>query len=52
MGHKAMRVPELPEWLSPIVGVIPGQVFAMSLAAAKGYDLDQPRGLTKVTYTI
>jgi glucosamine--fructose-6-phosphate aminotransferase (isomerizing) len=52
MGHKGMRVPAVPEWISPIVGVIPGQVFAMSLAAAKGYDLDQPRGLTKVTYTI
>ncbi len=52
MGHKGMRVPVVPEWLSPVVGVIPGQVFAMSLAAAKGYDLDQPRGLSKVTYTI
>jgi glutamine---fructose-6-phosphate transaminase (isomerizing) len=42
---------DIPEWLSPIVAVMPGQEFAMSLAASKGYDVDRPRGLTKVTIT-
>ena len=41
----------VPEWVSPMVGVIPGQVFAMELARARGLSLDKPRGLKKVTMT-
>jgi glucosamine--fructose-6-phosphate aminotransferase (isomerizing) len=41
----------VPEWLTPVIAVIPGQVFAMHLALAKGYPVDKPRGLTKVTLT-
>jgi glucosamine--fructose-6-phosphate aminotransferase (isomerizing) len=50
-AHKPMRIPVMPEWLSPIAAVVPGQIFAMRLALAKGYSVDQPRGLTKVTVT-
>lgn len=39
------------EWLSPIVGVIPGQLCALRLAQHRGRNPDQPRGLTKVTRT-
>ena len=47
-----VRLPDgLPEWLSPIVGVIPGQLLALRLAQSKGYDVDHPRGLRKVTLT-
>lgn len=42
---------DVPEWLSPIVAVVPGQLLAMSVAAAKGLALDTPRNLTKVTVT-
>jgi glutamine---fructose-6-phosphate transaminase (isomerizing) len=42
---------DLPEWLSPIVGVIPGQLLALQLALARGFDPDAPRGLNKVTIT-
>jgi glucosamine--fructose-6-phosphate aminotransferase (isomerizing) len=42
---------EVPEWLSPLVAVIPGQLFGMALAQAKGLDPDQPSGITKVTET-
>jgi glucosamine--fructose-6-phosphate aminotransferase (isomerizing) len=35
--------------LSPLLSVVPGQVFAWALARAKGLDPDQPRGLSKVT---
>ncbi len=42
---------DMPEWLSPIVAVVPGQLLAMSVAAAKGLALDTPRNLTKVTVT-
>ncbi|MFN2303825.1 MAG: SIS domain-containing protein [Anaerolineales bacterium] len=41
----------VPEWLSPIVAILPGQMFAMYLAHTRGYDIDNPRGLNKVTET-
>ena len=50
-GTKAMPIPAAPEWLSPIVAVMPGQVYAMQQAIARGYDADKPRGLSKVTIT-
>ena len=45
-----LPVPE-PELalLSPLLSVVPGQLFAAALARAKGFDPDAPRGLTKVT---
>lgn len=39
------------EWVSPIITVVPGQLFAMYLAAERGYDVDRPRGLSKITHT-
>lgn len=41
----------VPEWLSPITTIIPGQLFAMHLAYVRDYDPDHPRGLRKVTET-
>lgn len=35
--------------LSPLVSVLPGQLFARSLSVAKGYDPDRPVHLSKVT---
>ena len=43
--------PELPEWLSPIAAVVPGQLLAYHLAQSKGLDPERPRGLNKVTET-
>ena len=40
----AMPIPTAPEWLSPIVGVMPGQIFAMQQAIVRGYEVDKPRG--------
>jgi glutamine---fructose-6-phosphate transaminase (isomerizing) len=40
-----------PEWLSPLVTVIPGQVTALRLATLRGGDVDRPPGLTKITLT-
>ena len=40
-----------PEWLSPLVTVIPGQVIALRLATLRGGNVDQPPGLTKITRT-
>jgi glucosamine--fructose-6-phosphate aminotransferase (isomerizing) len=42
----------LPEWLSPIAAIIPGQTLALHLALARGLDPDRPRGLQKVTLTV
>jgi len=39
------------EWISPMVTVVPGQIFALGLALAKGIDPDRPRTLSKVTLT-
>jgi len=44
--------PGVPEWLSPIVSVVPGQLWARSLAVAKRINPDKPRGLSKVTLTL
>lgn len=41
----------LPEWLSPIVAIVPAQLFTVALTAAKGLDAAKPRGLKKVTLT-
>jgi glucosamine--fructose-6-phosphate aminotransferase (isomerizing) len=44
-------VPGVPEWLSPLLTVVPGQVAAVRLATLRGADLDSPVGLTKITLT-
>jgi glucosamine--fructose-6-phosphate aminotransferase (isomerizing) len=41
----------VPEWLSPITSIIAGQLFAMRLTEIKKLNIDQPRGLNKVTRT-
>ena len=41
----------LPEWLSPIAAILPGQLLAYHLAKARGFDPDQPRLIRKVTLT-
>ncbi|MCO6449555.1 MAG: SIS domain-containing protein [Caldilineales bacterium] len=52
MGRVGLRLPAgVPEWLSPLTSIVPGQLFAMNLANTRGYDVDQPRGLRKVTET-
>jgi glucosamine--fructose-6-phosphate aminotransferase (isomerizing) len=45
-----LHVPEPPApLLSPLLSVVPGQLFAWALARTKGLDPDEPRGLSKVT---
>lgn len=40
-------IPASPSLLQPLLSTVPLQVFACALAAAKGYDVDQPRNLAK-----
>jgi len=48
-----MPIPQgIPEWLSPVVAVLPGQLLGWQLAVQKGLDPDKPRGLSKVTETL
>jgi glucosamine--fructose-6-phosphate aminotransferase (isomerizing) len=42
----------VPEWLSPITAIIPGQLLAMHLAHTRDFDPDRPRALRKVTETL
>jgi glucosamine--fructose-6-phosphate aminotransferase (isomerizing) len=42
-----MYVPETIEMLSPILTVVPLQLFAYYFATAKGYNVDRPRNLAK-----
>lgn len=52
LGRKALPLPRgVPEWLSPLTAVVPGQLLAMYLAYTRDYDPDHPRGLRKVTET-
>jgi glutamine---fructose-6-phosphate transaminase (isomerizing) len=45
-----LPVPKPPSpLLSPLLSVVPGQLFASALARAKGLDADHPAGLSKVT---
>ncbi|MDJ0753919.1 MAG: SIS domain-containing protein [Ardenticatenaceae bacterium] len=43
---------DLPEWISPLVSIVPAQLFCYHLTRLKGYDTEAPRGLNKVTHTI
>jgi glucosamine--fructose-6-phosphate aminotransferase (isomerizing) len=48
----ALAMPaDVPEWLSPIVAVVPGQLWAQAFAIVRGVLPDAPRGLSKVTRT-
>jgi glutamine---fructose-6-phosphate transaminase (isomerizing) len=52
LAQAPIKIPtEVPEWLSPLVGILPAQLFAYHLTRAKGYDTESPRGLRKVTET-
>ncbi len=41
----------IPEWLSPLVAIVPAQLFACHLTRARGYSTESPRSIHKVTET-
>jgi glucosamine--fructose-6-phosphate aminotransferase (isomerizing) len=41
----------IPEWISPIIGIIPAQLFRYHLTIVNGKDPNAPRGLSKITLT-
>ncbi len=50
-GAWAFALPQLPEWLMPIVSIVPGQLHAMYTTIVQGRDPEQPRSIRKVTLT-
>jgi len=54
-GHSALEkitddtlwVPDAPDWLMPVLTVIPLQLLAYKIAVARGCDVDKPRNLAK-----
>ena len=51
-GSASLALPAgLPEWLMPIVSIVPGQLFALYLTVARGLDPERPRWISKVTET-
>ena len=52
VAHAGLRLPTgVPEWLTPIVNIVPAQLFCYHLTRAKGLDAEKPRTLRKVTLT-
>ncbi|MDM7922681.1 MAG: SIS domain-containing protein [Pyrinomonadaceae bacterium] len=52
-SSRSLLVPgEMDEFLTPIPFIVPAQLFAAHLSAAKGIDPDAPRSLAKVTKTL
>ena len=42
-----LPVPEMSEWISPLLTVVPMQLLSYHIAAHRGLDVDQPRNLAK-----
>lgn len=52
IADKSIMLPSgIPEWLTPLVSIVPAQLFSYYLTQVKGYDTESPRGLNKVTET-
>ena len=52
MAQVPFAIPtSVPEWLSPLVSILPAQLFSYYLTLAKGYDANQPRTISKITET-
>ena len=47
LADDVIWVPETPWMLSPVINVLPLQIFAYHIAADLGLDVDQPRNLAK-----
>jgi glucosamine--fructose-6-phosphate aminotransferase (isomerizing) len=47
LADEVIHVPEVPEFLQPIVSVVPLQLLAYHIAVLRGCDVDKPRNLAK-----
>jgi glucosamine--fructose-6-phosphate aminotransferase (isomerizing) len=52
LAQSPIQLPEgIPEWLTPIISIIPAQLFVYHLTQAKGINPEKPRSIRKVTET-
>ncbi len=47
LANHTVFIPAAPELLSPILEIVPLQLFAYYVAAKRGLDVDRPRNLVK-----
>lgn len=47
VADEVVEVPEVPEYLQPLVSVVPLQLLAYHIALLRGCDVDKPRNLAK-----
>ncbi len=47
LADHTIFIPQAPELLSPILEIVPLQLFAYYMAVGKGLDVDRPRNLVK-----
>jgi glutamine---fructose-6-phosphate transaminase (isomerizing) len=47
LADQVIFIPETPELLSPILEIVPLQLFAYYMAVRRGLDVDRPRNLVK-----
>ena len=46
-ADEVIYVPDVPEYLQPLVSVVPLQLLAYHIALLRGCDVDKPRNLAK-----
>jgi len=52
LAQSPLALPKgIPEWLTPLVAIVPAQLFAYYLTLVKGFDVNNPRSIQKVTQT-
>ncbi len=52
VAGRSVSLPEgIPDWLRPIVSIVPAQLYAYHLTRARGIDPEAPRNISKVTLT-
>jgi glucosamine--fructose-6-phosphate aminotransferase (isomerizing) len=47
LADDVIYVPPAPEFLSPLVNIVPLQLLAYHIAILRGCDVDKPRNLAK-----
>jgi glucosamine--fructose-6-phosphate aminotransferase (isomerizing) len=51
LGDPFLELVDIPEWVGPVVAIVPAQLLAVGLAEQRGVDVDAPFGLSKITLT-
>jgi glucosamine--fructose-6-phosphate aminotransferase (isomerizing) len=51
LGDPFLELVDVPEWLGPVVAIVPAQLLAVGLAERRGVGVDAPFGLSKITMT-